>query len=155
MPRPTSDMGAFSDEALTDAIRDAILAAADARRRRRGAFTPERMSEPAWAMLIELFARELERERSTVTGLAIAAGVSVTSGLRAIAGLIEAELVARVPDREDGRRTHLVPTDLYRRLVVEHWTGTADRRAETLSGRGRNRKGARRSHPPSAADRSG
>lgn len=73
-----------------------------------GHFSGEMLFEdPAWDMLLDLFAAELENTRVSVSSLCIAAGVAPTTALRWIAKMTEMELFVRDPDPVDRRRAFM------------------------------------------------
>jgi DNA-binding MarR family transcriptional regulator len=78
-----------------------------ARRRRSKYFASELFSDPAWDMLLELYAAELEQRRISTTGLSYAAGVPLTTGLRWIDVFIREGLIAKRCDPLDGRRVYI------------------------------------------------
>jgi DNA-binding MarR family transcriptional regulator len=95
-----------SEAAQVDAgeIRRAIRA----RRLRDEAFEqPGLFEDPAWDMLLDLFAAELERRSVSVSSLCIAAAVAPTTALRWIGKLIDAGLLERRPDAFDRRRAFI------------------------------------------------
>ena len=103
--RPAYDFGPASDAAAPDAqvIRDTIRA-----RRLRGQFFGQGLFEdPAWDMLLDLFAAELEGGRVSVSSLCIAANVAPTTALRWITRLTEVGLFQRQDDPRDGRRAFI------------------------------------------------
>ena len=88
------------------AIPERLVRAIQAARRRRDAlFTPELFADPAWDMLLELYALHLEQKRVSVSSLCIAAYVPPTTALRWVAKLEEEGLAERTEDSTDGRRT--------------------------------------------------
>lgn len=77
-------------------------------RRMRETFLGKTLFEdPAWDMLLDLFAARLERNRVSVSSLCIAAAVPSTTALRWIGRLTEAGLLERHPDPADRRRAFL------------------------------------------------
>jgi len=73
-----------------------------------GQFGGEALFEdPAWDMLLDLFAAELEGTQVSVSSLCIAAGVAPTTALRWIAKMTEMELFIRHPDPADRRRAFM------------------------------------------------
>lgn len=79
-----------------------------ARRMRDDAFeTSGLFEDPAWDMLLDLFAAELERRRVSVSSLCIAAAVAPTTALRWIGKLIDAQLLERRADELDRRRAFI------------------------------------------------
>lgn len=78
-----------------------------ARRLRSNFFEPELFADPAWDMLLDLFAAEMERRQVSVSSLCIAAAVPPTTALRWIATLHEAGLFERHADPADRRRAYI------------------------------------------------
>ena len=73
-----------------------------------GNFGDETLFEdPAWDMLLDLYAAELEGKRVSVTSLCIAAGVAPTTALRWISKMTEMALLIRHPDLDDRRRAFM------------------------------------------------
>lgn len=62
-------------------------------------------ADPAWDMLLELFALKLEQRRTSVTSLCRVSGTPATTALRWVAKLEAEKLVVRVPDPRDRRRS--------------------------------------------------
>ncbi len=81
-------------------VRDVLRA----RRLRDRFFGDGLFEDPAWDMLLDLFAAQLEGARVSVSSLCIAAAVAPTTALRWIGKLTAARLLVRAPDPEDGRR---------------------------------------------------
>ncbi|WP_230482759.1 hypothetical protein [Sphingomonas sp. Leaf21] len=81
-----------------------------ARRQRDGFFGTGLFEEPAWDMLLDLYAAHLEETRVSVSSLCIAAAVAPTTALRWIGKMTEAGLFARQPDPVDRRRAFMVLT---------------------------------------------
>jgi DNA-binding transcriptional ArsR family regulator len=98
--RPSFDAGAVEVAVAPQAIRAAIRA----RRLRDGLFPGGLFEDPAWDMLLDLFAAELEGGRVSVSSLCIAAAVAPTTALRWIGRLAAEGLVERRPDPRDKRR---------------------------------------------------
>jgi hypothetical protein len=84
-------------------VRDAIRA----RRLRDQFFGLGLFEDPAWDMLLDLFAAELERVQVSVSSLCIAAAVPPTTALRWIARMTDAGLFERRPDPFDRRRAFM------------------------------------------------
>ncbi len=84
-------------------VRDVIRA-----RRMRAAFFPgDLFADPAWDMLLDLFAAELEDRRVSVSSLCIAAAVPGTTALRWIGSMVESGLFERYADAQDRRRAFI------------------------------------------------
>lgn len=63
--------------------------------------------DPAWDMMLDLYAAHLERAQVSVSSLCIAAAVAPTTALRWIARLTDAGLFERNPDPFDRRRAFM------------------------------------------------
>ncbi|ODP39510.1 MarR family transcriptional regulator [Sphingomonas turrisvirgatae] len=87
-----------------------VRAAIRARRLREQHFSAELFADPAWDMLLDLYAARLERRRVSVSSLCIAAAVPPTTALRWIGTLHDAGLFGREPDPGDKRRAHITLT---------------------------------------------
>ena len=74
------------------------------RRSRAHFFDEELFADPAWDMLLELYAAELGQFRVSITSLSAAASVPGTTALRWIGVLERKGLINRRPDPMDGRR---------------------------------------------------
>ena len=98
-PVPEPDLAVVSASRVRSAIR--------ARRLRDQFFATTLFADPAWDMLLDLFAAELEHVRVSVSSLCIAAAVPPTTALRWIATLTSHELIEREPDPLDRRRAHI------------------------------------------------
>ena len=77
------------------------------RRLRDRFFVSGLFEDPAWDMLLDLFAAELENVHVSVSSLCIAAAVAPTTALRWIARMTDAGLFERVPDPADRRRAFM------------------------------------------------
>ncbi|KQT31902.1 hypothetical protein ASG29_08440 [Sphingomonas sp. Leaf412] len=98
--RPRFDAGPVAASITAPEVRDVIKA-----RRLRDRFLGEGLFEdPAWDMLLDLFAAELEGARVSVSSLCIAAAVAPTTALRWIGRLTDTGLLERAPDPQDRRR---------------------------------------------------
>jgi hypothetical protein len=77
------------------------------RRMRDGFFGENLFEDPAWDMLLDLYAAHLEGGRVSVSSLCIAAAVAPTTALRWIGKMTELELFERQPDPADRRRAFM------------------------------------------------
>ena len=82
-----------------------------ARRTRDEFFVPGLFADPAWDMLLDLFAARLQGEPVSVSSLCIAAAVPQTTALRWIKVLTDHGLATRADDPQDGRRVFVQLTD--------------------------------------------
>ncbi len=92
------------DAVLARKIRSIQSARAD----RARFFDVELFGEPAWDILLDLFAISLEQRRVSITGLCNASGVPLTTALRWIASLEERAHIVRREDPLDARRTFIM-----------------------------------------------
>lgn len=81
------------------------------RRRREDAFGSKLFGEPAWDMLLEMYAAEQVQQKLSVSGACYASAVPPTTGLRWVVRLEKEGWVRRVRDPADGRRSWVVLTD--------------------------------------------
>lgn len=101
-------------------IRQAIRA-----RRMRAQFFEEALFEdPAWDMLLDLYAAELERGQVSVSSLCIAAAVAPTTALRWIAKMTESGLFERHPDPFDRRRAFMALSETARNAMRDYFAAT-------------------------------
>lgn len=89
----------------------AVRSTIRARRLRDQHFASELFADPAWDMLLDLYAARLEGRRVSVSSLCIAASVPPTTALRWIGTMHDAQLFGREPDPTDRRRAHITLTD--------------------------------------------
>lgn len=81
------------------------------RRERDRYFPAEIFADPAWDMLLDLTAAQLEGRLVPVSSLCIAAAVPTTTALRWVRSLTEAGLMERQIDPADARRSHIRLSD--------------------------------------------
>lgn len=74
------------------------------RRNRDRFFSAQLFADPAWDMLLELYACELGQQRISISSLCVGAAVPATTALRWISTLEQEKLIERRPDPTDGRR---------------------------------------------------
>ncbi len=98
---PVADTGPDAPQACTEEHVRAIL---KGRLDRNGFFPPHLFADPAWDMLLDLYAAHLGQRRVSVTSLCIAANVPTTTALRWISTLEGEGLIERRADPLDGRR---------------------------------------------------
>ena len=80
-----------------------FVRAVQRQRARRHTFISSRLfSDPAWDMLLELYACGLEKRAVSVTALSTACGVPQTTGLRWVGALESEKLILRRPDPKTG-----------------------------------------------------
>ena len=82
-----------------------VRAVQTARRRRGALFNEDLFSDPAWDILLELYALHLEQRRASVSSVYEASSVPGSTALRWIAKLERDGLLVRVDDPLDARRS--------------------------------------------------
>lgn len=82
------------------------------RSRRSSVLEAKFLTDPAWDMLVELFASFLGQRRISVSSLCGVAGVPATTALRWINVLESQGLVVRTDDPMDGRRTFVALSEV-------------------------------------------
>jgi DNA-binding MarR family transcriptional regulator/CheY-like chemotaxis protein len=85
----------------------AVRAIIRARRLRDQFFGSDLFADPAWDILLDLYAARLEKQRVAVSSLCIAAAVPATTALRWIKTLTDMGLLVRAADPQDGRRVYI------------------------------------------------
>jgi DNA-binding MarR family transcriptional regulator len=106
---PSASLTLVSDSDLVSAgVQAKIIRTIQKARSRRTKFLSSALfAEPAWDMLLELFASAAEQKRVTIGDLCSASKVPQTTALRWIDILLREGLVTRRPDPLDGRRIHV------------------------------------------------
>lgn len=105
---------------------DVVIDAAEVRRAIRGRrlrdqhFGSGLFEDPAWDVLLDLFAAELEGAQVSVSSLCIAASVAPTTALRWIAKLTDSGLLERRPDPFDRRRAFMELSPFAAQAMREH-----------------------------------
>lgn len=84
-----------------------VLAILKARRRRTRFFPDDLFADPAWDILLELYAAELGQRRIAISSVCLGAAVPATTALRWINALEKKGLVSRRNDPFDGRRVFI------------------------------------------------
>jgi hypothetical protein len=80
-------------------------------RRLRGDYFPGAAGDPAWTMILELYAAGLEGRRLNQSGLTLAAGVPHTTGLRIARNLVRKGVFVGRRVRADSRQLMLTLSD--------------------------------------------
>ena len=81
-----------------------------ARRDRLALISSDLLGEPAWDILLELYAAELDRHQVLVSKVGKASGTAETTALRWLERLEAEGWVTRVPDPKRGRRIFVMLT---------------------------------------------
>ena len=105
-----SDYGLAVEPVQVEAgdVRKAIRA----RRLRQRPFPDLLFEDPAWDMLLDLYAARLERAQVSVSSLCIAAAVPPSTALRWISKMTEDGLFVREPDPFDRRRAFMALSEM-------------------------------------------
>ena len=93
------------------------------RRERDGLFDEGLFADPAWDVLLELYAAHLEGNRVSISSACIAATVPGTTALRWITTLVDRGLVTRQDDQFDRRRSFVSLTPRAREKMAAFFTG--------------------------------
>lgn len=93
------------------------------RRMREQYFPADLFADPAWDMLLDLYAARLERQPVSVSSLCIAAAVPATTALRWIKTMTEAGLFLREADPLDGRRIFIALSDATFASMARYFEG--------------------------------
>lgn len=99
-----------------------VIAARAARSR---FFSSELFADPAWDILLELYALTLEQRRTSVSKLCIAAAVPATTALRWIDKLYADGLIERAQDPTDARRVWVAFSDRGRVAMASYFNEVA------------------------------
>src|SRR6476661_3623815 len=99
----TADRRSDTDETILPSRTVRALQAA--RKRRTAVFDGDLFADPAWDILLELYALDLEQRRASVSGVYAATSVPASTALRWVSKLEQDGLVARTDDPLDSRRS--------------------------------------------------
>lgn len=95
------------DEGRAAAVRKIIKG----RRARERFFADSLFADPAWDIMLDLYAAHYEGRQVSVSSLCIASAVPGTTGLRWIKTMTDDGLLVRVDDQADGRRVFIKLSD--------------------------------------------
>jgi DNA-binding MarR family transcriptional regulator len=103
-------------------------------RRDRGlVLLADMLGDPAWDMVLDLFAAGEDRKRIPVSSICLAAGVPPTTALRWLKVLVEKQLIVRTDDARDKRRVNVSLTPATRTAMISYLDRIAARRRIKLS----------------------
>lgn len=105
-PAPSAELG--DDEGMQARLVNEILRA---RRRREKAFGGDLFGEPAWDILLELYAAEHAQRKLSVSSVCYVSAVPATTALRWIQRLEKDGWLERAEDPLDGRRSWIQLTE--------------------------------------------
>lgn len=81
------------------------------RRKRDAMFEPAIFADPAWDILLDLFAESGFGRRVSMSSLCIAASVPTTTAVRCINAMVDQGMLAKSRDANDARRVLIELTD--------------------------------------------
>jgi DNA-binding MarR family transcriptional regulator len=96
------------------------------RARRRLFFKPTLFSDPAWDILLELFAAHAEGRRVSISAAGLAANIPLTTALRWISALQREHLIERQDDPHDKRRSFVTLSETGIRSMQDYFLGCRD-----------------------------
>jgi DNA-binding MarR family transcriptional regulator len=102
--RAEPELSPFARFAPAEAASAAVRRVLRQRRMREQFFPADLFADPAWDMLLDLYAAQLEGQPVAVSSLCIAAAVPATTALRWIKTLTDTGMFERHADPRDGRR---------------------------------------------------
>lgn len=105
--RPEPELGSFGRFGTVEAPSTAVRRVLRQRRMREQFFPADLFADPAWDMLLDLYAAQLERQPVAVSSLCIAAAVPATTALRWIKTMTDTGMFERHADPRDGRRIYI------------------------------------------------
>ena len=122
--------GALPDRAISDLhLADVAERIYRARRRRERYFPGALFAEPAWDILLDLFISKARGQRVSTSGVTIAAGIPMATGLRRLSMLEKHGLLRRYTAPDDARLTLLELTPQGYRMMqawVSEWLTSDD-----------------------------
>lgn len=96
------------------------------RRQRDQYFPSDLFADPAWDMMLDLYAAHYERREISVSSLCIASAVPATTALRWIKMMVDDGRFVRVADPDDGRRVIVSLSDDTRSRLDEYFDDFED-----------------------------
>ena len=94
------------------------------REKRHDFFPSEFFGEPAWNILLDLFIVDLQGRHISVQDACLASGVPPTTALRYVGELERNDLLRRIADKTDGRRTFVQITTVGHNLMRQYLART-------------------------------
>ena len=121
------DLGVTNNEANAETAlhRAQIRQVQKARKVRATFFGEDMFADPAWDMLLELYACQLSQQRVSISGASAAAGVPPTTALRWITVLEQKNFITRENDPLDGRRVWISLTSHGAFLMRRYFMATS------------------------------
>lgn len=97
------------------------------RRQRERFFDNGLFADPAWDILLDLKAAQLEKQMVSVSSLCIAAAVPPTTALRWISAMTESGMLIRQQDPDDARRVFILLSEETNARIEDYFASIADR----------------------------
>jgi len=97
------------------------------RRQRERFFDNSLFADPAWDILLDLKAAQLEKQMVSVSSLCIAAAVPPTTALRWISAMTESGMLIRQQDPDDARRVFILLSEETNARIEDYFASIADR----------------------------
>ena len=129
--QPGSDVPPRPDYAREAALARGLLRQ---RRKRETMIGKEHFADPAWDMMLDLFAARVVGEQVAASSLFVAANVPQSTALRRIRHLVDDGLFVASLDPHDGRRTFVRLSDaLFERVgaFLHQWLASSDEHPPT------------------------
>ena len=113
--RAMASAAQFSAAPLGKRVRQLIIM----RRERDALFPAGLFADPAWDILLELLASELEGRAVSISDACNSAAVPTTTALRCIKALVKESILERAGDTKDRRRSLLRLSHASRRIMLD------------------------------------
>ncbi len=124
---PPGDLGGDADSPVTAAHVRAVIRR---RRLRERFFDAELFADPAWDMLLDLYAAQLEGRNVSVSSLCIAAAVPATTALRWVKAMTDGGWLVRTADPMDGRRIFIALGHDAGQAMADYFAASTDSAAK-------------------------
>lgn len=112
-----------SPETYANKMRARLVRQEIKKRRARDRFFPSDLfADPAWDLLLDLYAAFYEDRAISVSSACIASAVPATTALRWIKTLTDSGQIIRVPDEQDGRRVFVAISDKSREQLDAYFS---------------------------------
>lgn len=102
------------------------------RRQRERFFDTGLFADPAWDILLDLKAAQLEKQMVSVSSLCIAAAVPPTTALRWISAMTESGMLVRRQDPDDARRVFILLSEETDARVDDYFASISDRLVQII-----------------------
>ena len=120
---PGSGAGQDDGKHMVDYIRGLLRTEAKRSKLGGGAL----FGDPAWNILLDLLLARLEKRAVSVSSACIASGAPTSTALRLIKKLISDDVLYRIQDERDGRRSFLGINDNVEKMMLDYLAGQLQR----------------------------